>query len=267
MALWEAIRMGRRDTAVAIATAVATAAMLSAAAVTEPQRDRLRLIVQQQCVPLWLKEHRADPCLSVSIEVSSAAARDRGYAILHDRKGGAHLLLISTRSITGIESPELEEPGAPNYFDAAWKARGMLASYLGHSVPRSAVGLAMNSIRARSQDQLHIHIECLGRGIFAALAQNAQRIRPTWSQITLDGWPYQALRIDGADLGAQNPVQLLAAGMPGDLVRAGQFTMLVAGMQYADGPGFAVLASTSAPGAELLLDSSCAVGAGPSEDD
>ena len=35
--------------------------------------------------------------------------------------------------------------------------------------------------------------------------------------------------------------------------------MLVAGMQYADGPGFAVLASDTARGAELLLDSSCEV--------
>jgi CDP-diacylglycerol pyrophosphatase len=260
LAFWDAIRMGRRKAAVAIATAVAMLAMLGAAAVTEPERDRLRIIVQQQCLPLWLKEHRADPCLSVSLEASNAAAPDRGYAILHDRKGGAHLLLISTRSITGIESPELAEPGAPNYFDAAWKARGLLAGYLGHSVPRSAVGLALNSIRARSQDQLHIHIECLSRAIFAALAQNAQRIRARWSEVTLDGWPYQAVRIDGEDLGARNPVQLLAAGMPRDLVRAGQFTVLVAGMQYADGPGFAVLASASAPGAELLLDSSCAVG-------
>jgi CDP-diacylglycerol pyrophosphatase len=234
-------------------------ALLAAGAAIDPARDRLRAIVQQQCLPLWLQEHRADPCVSVNVGSADGSAIDAGYAILHDRKGGAHFLLISTRSITGIESPELAAPGAPNYFADAWLAREALAAYLGHALPRSAVGLALNSIRARSQDQLHIHIECLGPSIYSALAQNAQRIGTNWSEITLDGWPFQALRIDGEDLSAQNPVQLLAAGMPEDLVRAGKFTMLVAGMQYADGPGFAVLASASSPGAELLLDAGCAL--------
>jgi CDP-diacylglycerol pyrophosphatase len=253
--------MRRTSRGLAIIVTVAAGALLAAAAI-DPSRDRLRSIVQQQCVPLWLREHRADPCMSVDVGVADAAGLAQGYAILHDRKGGAHFLLIATRSITGIESPELEEPGAPDYFALSWQARAVLASYLGHAVPRSAVGMALNSIRARSQDQLHIHIECLGRGIFSALQQNAARIHEQWSQVTLAGWTYQALRISGDDLDAHNPLRLLAAGMPPEAVRAGTFTMLVAGMQYADGPGFAVLVSDSAPGAELLLDPACEV-AGP----
>jgi hypothetical protein len=39
----------------------------------------------------------------------------------------------------------------------------------------------------------------------------------------------------------------------------GQFTLLVAGMQFKEGPGFVVLAGNAVPGAELLLDSTCAV--------
>ena len=50
------------------------------------------------------------------------------YALLADRKGGAHFLLIPIRSISDIESPELEEPGAPNHFAAAWQARDRLAA-------------------------------------------------------------------------------------------------------------------------------------------
>ncbi len=38
-----------------------------------------------------------------------------------------------------------------------------------------------------------------------------------------------------------------------------EFTLLVAGMEFKEGPGFALLAGSSVPGAELLLDSSCAV--------
>jgi CDP-diacylglycerol pyrophosphatase len=238
------------------AAAAVLALVLVASGAADPARDRLRMIVQQECLPLWLKEHRADPCLSVTVGAVDAH-EDTGYAILHDRKGGAHFLLIATRTIQGIESPQLEEPGAPNYFDAAWRSRDALALYLGRPLGRTAVGLALNSRRARSQDQLHIHISCLRRGIFTALQQNADRIEPRWSQVALDGSTYQALRIAGEELGGQNPVRLLAASAPGELMKAGQYTMLVAGMQYADGPGFAVLASATARGAELLLDSSC----------
>jgi CDP-diacylglycerol pyrophosphatase len=259
--------MGLKKPPLAIGMAIMVLTLRGAAAATDPERDRLRVIVQQQCLPLWLQEHRSGPCVSVNVESADGASIDQGYAILHDRKGGAHFLLISTRSITGIESPELEETGAPNYFDDAWKASEVLASYLGRAVPRSAIGLALNSTRARSQDQLHIHIECLGPGIYSALAQSADRIRPEWTAVVLDGWTYQALRIDGEDLGAHNPVQLLAAGMTADRDKIGRVTMLVAGMQYADGPGFAVLASASAPGAELLLDPSCAVGFGSPHED
>jgi CDP-diacylglycerol pyrophosphatase len=252
------VRQRRVAFTVAAAAAAAVSVPAAAAAPTEPARDRLRVIVQQECLPLWLKEHRADPCLSVTAG-APGPEHEAGYAILHDRKGGAHFLLIATRTIVGIESPELEEPGAPNYFDAAWKSREALALYLGRPVSRTAVGLALNSRRARSQDQLHIHIECLGREIFTALQQNAERIQPSWSEVALDGFTYQALRIAGDELGSNNPVQLLAGSMPDELVRAGQYTMLVAGMQYADGPGFAVLASATARGAELLLDASCEV--------
>ena len=39
----------------------------------------------------------------------------------------------------------------------------------------------------------------------------------------------------------------------------GDFTLLVAGMEFKEGPGFVLLAGNSVPGAELMLDSSCAV--------
>ncbi len=253
--------MRRRGLSLVICTVAAGALACGSAASgpAAPGRDRLRAIVQSQCVPLWLREHRADPCLSVS--VGGPEAGSQGYAILHDRKGGAHYLLVATRTIPGIESPELETPGALNYFAAAWEARAFLRVRVGHAVPRRAVGIALNSVRARSQDQLHIHISCLGEGIAEALRENAERIQAAWSEIRLDGWSYQALRIPGAELAARNPLQLLAVRLT-DPKELGRYTVLVAGMDFADGPGFALLASASAPGAELLLDSRCAI-AGP----
>jgi len=41
--------------------------------------------------------------------------------VLADRKGGAHYLLIPTQTMAGIESGELLDPEAPNYFAEAWQ--------------------------------------------------------------------------------------------------------------------------------------------------
>jgi CDP-diacylglycerol pyrophosphatase len=182
----------------------------------------------------------------------------QGYALLADRKGGAHFLLIPINSISGIESPELEEPGAPNYFAAAWQARDRLAAAVGHSVPRSAVGLAVNPVHARTQDQLHIHIECLRPDVSTQLQAAAAHIANIWSPIEIGGSGYNALRIEADDLNGVNPFELLAERMPLANHALGDYTLVVAGMQFENGPGFIVLAGSGRAG-ELLLDSTCAI--------
>jgi CDP-diacylglycerol pyrophosphatase len=234
----------------------AVAALTLTASGADPARDRLRSIVQQQCLPLWRAEHRPDPC--VSVHLSGQGPELQGYALLHDRKGGAHFLLIPLQTISGIESAELERD-ALNYFDAAWRARGVLARFLGRPIGRSSIGTAINSIRARSQDQLHIHIACLDRMTYAALHANADRIGSSWSEFSLNGRPYQALRIMGHDLDQHDPLKMLAQRLSNDPAQIGQYTVLVAGMEFEQGAGFAVLASASARGAELLLDSACRI--------
>lgn len=221
------------------------------------RRDQLRLIVQQQCVPHWRSSQDPAPCVSVSLVGGGAAAR--GFAVLADQKGGAHYLLIPTHTITGIESPDVRAPDAPNYFDAAWKAREVLTLAIGHAIPRQAVGMAVNQIRSRSQDQLHIHISCLGRLVYEALQAQAERIGASWAPLTIGALEYRAMRITSAQLDGANPFELLAEQLPGARDAMGQFTVLVAGMQFREGPGFVILAGSEVPGAELLLDSTCAV--------
>jgi len=211
-------------------------------------RDALRQIVQDECVVHWQQQHSASPCESVGA----------GFAVLADRKGGAHFLLIPTKTVAGIESPEVLEPGAPNYFAAAWQARDRLGKVLGHDVPRSAVGLAVNPRHARSQDQMHIHIECLRADVAGSLHAASTDLGGAWSSIEVAGWHFAALRILGEDLGASNPIRLLAERMPDPQARREEYSLVVAGMQYPEGPGFVVLMGTSLPG-ELLLDSTCAV--------
>ena len=76
--------------------------------------------------------------------------------MLADRKGGAHFLLIPTQTMAGIESNELLDPDSPNYFAEAWHARDLITRFVGHPVPRTAIGLAVNTAHSRGQDQFHI---------------------------------------------------------------------------------------------------------------
>lgn len=236
-------------TALALALASAFAAPASCAA----DRDALRRIVEEQCLVHWREQRSPAPCEEIDVE--DGAHPQAGYAILADRKGGAHFLLIPTSTITGIESPALLAPDALNYFDDAWQARERLARVVGHEVPRDKIGLAVNPLHARSQDQLHIHIECLRPDVLAALSR--AKLTESWSPIDLGGTSYTARTIAGENLKRANPFRLLAADMPQPGKTVGDYTLVVAGTGSTSEPGFIVLASTTAAG-ELLLDSTCA---------
>jgi CDP-diacylglycerol pyrophosphatase len=236
------------------AVGIASLGLLAAGAAPCANRDALRQIVLEQCVAHWLQQHIPAPCERVFL--AGPQQQNSGYAVLADRKGGAHFLLIPTRVISGIESPALLEPSAPNYFSAAWQARDRIAAAMGRPVPRSAVGLAVNPLHARSQDQLHIHIECLSPDVARAISRAAERISGTWSPVTIRGSSYSAVRILGEDLDGANPFRILADRMPQPNRAMADFTLVIAGMQFDSGPGFILLAGTG-PAGELLLDSTC----------
>jgi CDP-diacylglycerol pyrophosphatase len=238
----------RRRAALSIAGVLAA---LFAAAVSCQNRDALREIVQGQCLPHWRDQHNAAPCLEVHLD----DAADSGYAVLADRKGGAHFLLISTKTISGIESPALEAPDALSYFQAAWRAHARLDGFIGRQVPPPLVGLAVNPLHQRGQDQLHIHIECLRPDVHDTLARQAAHLSPSWSPVTLGGASYWVRSISG-DLAADNPFKLLASHPPEAGRGMTDYTLVVTGTP-ADDAGFLMLASSSAAG-ELLLDSTCA---------
>jgi len=239
----------RRFAAVWIAS---VGAVLFAAAASCANRDALREIVQDQCVAHWREQHSAAPC--VEIHLDDAAHAESGYAVLADRKGGAHFLLIPTRTISGIESPTLEEPGAPSYFRAAWRARAQLDGVIGRQVPTRLVGLAVNPLHARGQDQLHIHIECLRADVYETLARQAGHISSSWSPLTLGGASYWVRSIPD-NLDVEDPFKVLASHPPEADHGMSDYTLVVTGTPTED-RGFLMLASASAAG-ELLLDSSC----------
>ena len=230
------------------------------------ERDALRRIVQQQCLPHWRQNRDPAPCLQL---VSHGASQ--GYAVLADRKGGAHFLLIPIQTLTGIEDPRVLRADSANYFEAAWQVRDVLTNPVGHAVRRDAVALAINPMGHRGQDQLHIHIACVQLRIQAQLQSLTPSLSADWSAVRLNDAPYLALRVMGESLDGVNPFVLLE-----HRVRApsmGAYSLLVVGMQWPNGPGFIVLAGKSGttvrgvvlpppawpPTGEMLLDGSCAI--------
>jgi CDP-diacylglycerol pyrophosphatase len=222
-------------------------------------RSALRQIVQDQCVLNWQENHNPAPCERVFL--ADPKDRGSGYAVIAAPGGGAHYLLVPTRTMAGIESGELLDPDAPNYFAEAWRARGLLGAFVGHEVPRSAVGLAVGIAQSRAQDQFHIHIGCLQQDAFRTLRESADIFAEAWSPITIAGSTYQARRISADGLEASNLFELLATLSPDARHHTGNYTLIVAGMAFKGGPGFVVLAGTG-PSGEILLDSTCAVAGG-----
>lgn len=209
-------------------------------------------IVSEQCVPNQKKNHTPRPC-----ELVDLAA---GYAVLKDLVGNTQFLLIPTRQLRGIESPELLASGAPNYFQDAWQARRFVEQRARHQLPPDALGLAINSISGRTQNQLHIHIDCVRLDVSTILRSHAAAIGESWAKFParLVGHEYLAMRLTGSDL-AGNPFVLLAnaPGAPKDMAH---WTLVVIGSK----DGFVLLAGHATPASgnwgegEQLLDHSCA---------
>ena len=208
--------------------------------------DVLWHIVGDKCVPDEQTNHNPAPCEVVDLT--------GGYAILKDIEGKTQFLLIPTTRVTGIESPSILEPGAPNYFADAWQARHFVEERAPRPVPRDSLGLAINSITGRSQNQLHIHIDCMRLDVIDALRHHAAAIGPQWSPfpVPLARHDYMAMRLDQPELNA-NPFVLLADGIPGARADMGHYTLVVAGADA----GFVLLAGHGS--GEELQDHACAV--------
>jgi CDP-diacylglycerol pyrophosphatase len=228
---------------------------------SDPGRDALRQIVQNQCLVDWVQHQSPAPCERIFL-ADPQNPQGSGYAILPDKKGAAHYLLIPTQTMHGFDAEELLDPDLPNYFAQAWKARDVITKFVGHPVLRTAIGLAVNNAHSRSQDQFHIHIDCLRQDVVDSLHAEAEHVAGKWAPITVMGSTYQAMRIEAVSLDGASPFELVAELGPQVKHHLGDYTVVVAGMQYKSGAGFMLLTGTG-PTGELLLDSSCAVaGAG-----
>jgi len=192
----------------------------------------------------------------------------QGYALVKDIQGATQYLLIPTARVTGIESPSLLRPSSPNYWQDAWSARGLFETHVGHAVPREDLALTVNSVAGRTQNQLHIHIDCVKPQVKAVLAAHLGRIGPRWSSLTLGpaNHHYRARWIAGESLGEHDPFKMLARSDPAARAAMDEETLAVVGATRPGGaPGFIVLADRGdgtwrhRAAAEELQDHGCAV--------
>jgi len=152
--------------------------------------DVLWNLVSTECVPNQEQHADPHPCASVHLQ--------DGYVILKDRRGRTQYLFIPTVRVTGIESTYLLEPGAPNYFADAWRERGYVERAVRRTLPRSAISLAINSAKGRSQNQLHIHIDCIRPDVHEVLQHELSAVSDSWAPLTeplVADHHYRAIRV------------------------------------------------------------------------
>lgn len=215
-------------------------------------------IVGEQCVPDEKQHHSPRPCEMVDLA--------GGYAVLKDIVGKTQFLLIPTARVGGIESPQVLQPDAPNYWQAAWQARRYVDDRAHRQLPRDAIGLAINSVSGRTQNQLHIHVDCMRLDVVAALREHAAAIGSQWAKfpVPLVDHGYLAMRLTQAELTGVNPFVLLADGVPDARSDMGHFTLVVVGDTYQGKDGFVLLAGRANPATrnwgsgEELQDHACA---------
>jgi CDP-diacylglycerol pyrophosphatase len=123
------------------------------------------------------------------------------------------------------------------------------------TLPRDWISLALNSADGRSQNQLHIHIDCVRADVRESLLRSAADLGPVWAPFPhpLAGHPYLAMAVEGEDLGAINPIQLLADQVPAAREDMGPHTLVMVGAYLRDGrPGFIFLAGRADPAVQNM---------------
>ncbi len=251
------IRQRRWVVIAALACSLAAAGTVGAAI----DREALWMVVNELCVADENSNHDPAPCTKVNL----AEGRDAGWAILKDPTANTQFLLVPTRRLTGIEAPLIGTSELPNYWRAAWSAEGLVSESAHKELPRNAIGMAINAANARTQDQLHIHIDCIRPDVREALSNQATKITTRWANFDFGGHTYRARRIDGTEP-EPDPFALLADDARERNEPMGDETLAVIAAQLDDeNEGFILLSDHSAtPGrahAEDLLDHTCALAA------
>ncbi|WP_043351635.1 CDP-diacylglycerol diphosphatase [Methylobacterium sp. B1] len=249
----------RRAPFAALLVALSAMAAVPAAAAPDPSRDVLWAALKT-CVLAKRLANRTFPCLSVDL----GDADRPGSAVLRAPGEPTHSVVMPTDTVAGLEAPVLRGPRGAAYWRAALAARPLVSDVLKGKLSPAEVGLAVNSARGRSQDQLHIHLDCLKPSVLKAVRAHGRQVRHTWSRfpVPLAGDRYYALRVPEAEAAQSNPFAALHT-LPGarpDLHRT-SFAALATPPGDPE-PGYILLAYRApSASAEDVMDHSCRLAA------
>jgi CDP-diacylglycerol pyrophosphatase len=212
-------------------------------------------IVDVRCVPSQQATGTPGQCTVVNL--------DKRYVILKDILGPSQHLLIPTDRITGIESPLVLAPNAQDYWADAWDSRQYVEKSIRHPLPDNLLGLEINAESRRSQNQLHIHIDCMRGDVSEALARHSNDAPGVWRWDTLDGNRYRIMRVTSLTEG-DNPFQIVARDNRHSDAMAMQTILVTAAGASAEKDGWLIVNSAldvdnGSGSAEGLLDHACRV--------
>ena len=227
--------------------------LLASAAAGRDDGDGLWHVVHDLCLPMQRTLNHPFPCLDVNTQ--------RGFVVLRAPYDQTRLLVVPTRRVTGIESPSLLQDNMPPLWSIGWRERGRVAEAAGKPLNWNDVGMAVNSQPRRTQDQLHIHVDCVDPRLRRALAVKSSHLTSQWSTLDLAPWgdQYRVRSVSAAELD-QNLFKLVADQIPGARSEMGQQSIAVVGLP--DGQNqqrLALLVNSDAGHAEELLDHSCMI--------
>lgn len=240
--------------AAALCALTATGACVRLSAIDS---DGLWKVVGGQCVPNMRDKGQPGPCTTVDFQ-----KRD---AVLKDIAGRAQYLLIPTDRVGGIESAEILYGGSPEYFADAWAATSYVQTKLGKSLGANQLGTEINSSQRRSQNQLHIHVDCMRTDITDKLAPFSTAPTGQWRWTTLDGNRYRVMRVTSlTDRG--NPFRVVEHSLAPKQSMSVQTILVTGAGSDAKRDGWLIVNSgldveNGSGSAEGLLDHQCAVAA------
>jgi len=237
------------------ATLAAALATTSCARLATVDSNALWKIVDIRCVPSQQATGTPGQCTLVDL--------DKRYVVLKDILGRSQYLLMPTDRISGIESPLVLAPDAKDYWSDAWDSRHYVQQAVKRTLPDDRLGLEINSEYRRSQNQLHIHIDCMQREVGAVLASHAHDTPGQWQWDTLDGKRYRIMRVMSLT-GSDNPFRIVARDNPAPATMATQTILVTGAGASAATDGWLIVNSgidvdNGSGTAEGLLDHACRV--------
>lgn len=207
--------------------------------------------VEQTCVLNQRATGSPFPCLTVDLT--------GGFAVLRAPFRQTHVVTMPLLRISGVEDPVLQRSGGRDAFEAAWQARHYVQDELKRPLQPVDVGLAVNSRYTRSQDQLHIHVDCVNQTVrdrLAGLVPGLPTDRWQPAAFIWKGQSYAARRLDRTDLTGIN-VFALAAELPAIAAAPSRTTLAAVGARRPDGgTGFVLMAGQSNPRSAMMQSTS-----------